>query len=65
MFNENQKDVLDNALSVLIYETKKNILAHEGDPGLTLFVSEQQKKLEEATTLRQQLREDNLWSKPS
>lgn len=65
MFNKDQKDVLDNALSALIYETKKNIMAHEDDPGLTLFVSEQQKKLEEAATLRRQLREDDLWSKPS
>jgi hypothetical protein len=65
MFNKDQKDVLDLAISVFIYETKKNILAHETDPGLAQFVSEQQKKLEEAATLREQLREDNLWSKPS
>jgi hypothetical protein len=62
MFNENQKEVLDAALSTFIYEIKKNILAHKDDPGLTLFVSAQQKKLEEATILREQLREENLWS---
>lgn len=65
MFTENQKQILDNALSTFIYETKKNIMDHKGanDPSLETFISEQQKKLEEATTLRQQLREDNLWSK--
>lgn len=67
MFTENQKQILDNALSTFIYETKKNIQDHKGanDPSLETFISEQQNKLEEATTLRKQLREDNLWSKPS
>lgn len=63
MFTINQKELLDAALSTFIYEIKKNIMAHKDDPGLNLFVSAQQKKLEEATTLREQLREENLWSK--
>lgn len=54
MFTENQKQILDNALSTFIYETKKNILDHKGcnDPALETFISEQEKKLEEAKELR-------------
>lgn len=61
-----QKNIIDRALSTLIWETKKNILdtqnSGEYDPSVKNFLVEQRKLLEEATLLRKELREDNLWN---
>jgi len=61
-----QKNIIDRALSTLIWETKKNILdtqnSGEYDSAVKNFLIEQRKLLEEATLLRKELREDNLWN---
>jgi hypothetical protein len=66
MFTTNQKEIIDQALSTLIWETKKNILdtqnSGEYDSAVKNFLVEQRKLLEEATLLRKELREDNLWN---
>jgi hypothetical protein len=61
-----QKNIIDRALSTLIWETKKNILdtqnSGEYDSAVKNFLVEQRKLLEDATLLRKELREENLWN---
>lgn len=61
-----QKNIIDRALSTLIWETKKNILdtqnSGEFDAAVKQFLVEQRKLLEDATILRKELREESLWN---
>jgi hypothetical protein len=61
-----QKNIIDRALSTLIWETKKNILdtqnSGEYDSAVKNFLVEQRKLMDDATLLRKELREDNLWN---